>query len=96
MAAIHALSGTEDKLRMPVWFYDWNNAPKFSHIDHADLAERLRTTITRMANKPVVTTADNTSGSLHSGRLSPAVPHFKRSLRNESVSIIIPNRRLRR
>ena len=30
------------------------------------------------ANKSVVATADNAAGSLRSGRLFPAVPHFKR------------------
>jgi diadenosine tetraphosphate (Ap4A) HIT family hydrolase len=29
----------EDKRRMPVWFYDWTSALKFSHIEHSDLVE---------------------------------------------------------
>ena len=29
-------------------------------------------------HKSVVATADNAAGSLRSGRLNPAVPHFKR------------------
>lgn len=41
----------EDKRRMPVWFYDWSSAPKFSHIEHSDLAERLQTTIKRLGEQ---------------------------------------------
>lgn len=38
----------EDKRRMPVWFYDWSRAPKFSHIEHSDLAGRLSAAITQL------------------------------------------------
>mgnify|MGYP000458434131 CR=1 FL=1 len=41
----------EDKRRMPVWFYDWNSAPKFSHIEHSDLAKRLQTTIIKLGEQ---------------------------------------------
>jgi hypothetical protein len=33
----------------------------------------------------VVATADNATSSLRSGRLNPAVPHFKRSALNEDT-----------
>ena len=36
------LDEPEDKRRMPVWFYDWKNAPSFSRQTHADLFERLQ------------------------------------------------------
>lgn len=32
----------EEKRRMPVWFYDWKNAPRFSPEDHGVLFSRLR------------------------------------------------------
>ena len=41
----------EDKRRMPVWFYDWSSAPKFSHIEHSDLARRLQTSITKLVEQ---------------------------------------------
>lgn len=31
----------EDKRRMPVWFYDWNNAPAFREQDHGRLRLRI-------------------------------------------------------
>lgn len=37
-----------------------------------------------MPNKSVVATADNAASSLRSGRLTPAVPHFKRSAKSMS------------
>ncbi len=42
---------SEDKRRMPVWFYDWSIAPKFSLFDHSDLLERLRTTIRKLGEQ---------------------------------------------
>ena len=41
----------EDKRRMPVWFYDWTSAPKFSQIEHSDLVDRLRSTITKLGEQ---------------------------------------------
>jgi len=41
----------EDKRRMPVWFYDWTSAPKFSQIEHSDPVERLRSTITKLGEQ---------------------------------------------
>ncbi len=32
----------DEKRRMPVWFYDWKNAPKFTLEDHGDLYQRLK------------------------------------------------------
>ena len=32
----------EEQRKMPVWFYDWKNAPKFSIEQHGELVERLR------------------------------------------------------
>jgi diadenosine tetraphosphate (Ap4A) HIT family hydrolase len=43
----------EDKRRMPVWFYDWTSAPKFSRIEHSYLVEKLRTTINKLAEQAV-------------------------------------------
>jgi len=41
----------EDKRKMPVWFYDWSNAPKFSENEHGGLRDRLRESIQAMATK---------------------------------------------
>ena len=35
-------SEPEERRRMPVWFYDWNTAPKFSIAEHGALRENLR------------------------------------------------------
>lgn len=32
----------DEKRRMPVWFYDWKNAPRFSPEQHGELYSRLR------------------------------------------------------
>ncbi|MGB8353575.1 MAG: HIT domain-containing protein [Chthoniobacteraceae bacterium] len=31
----------EEKRRMPVWFYDWKNAPQFNETGHGSLKTRL-------------------------------------------------------
>lgn len=33
---------SEDKRRMPAWFYDWKNAVKFSPALHADLVVKIK------------------------------------------------------
>lgn len=35
----------EEQRKMPVWFYDWKNAPKFSIEQHGELVDRLRLAI---------------------------------------------------
>ncbi|MDR2862727.1 MAG: hypothetical protein LBV54_02445 [Puniceicoccales bacterium] len=35
----------EEKRRMPVWFYDWKNAPRFSPEEHGELFFRLRSAL---------------------------------------------------
>ena len=32
----------DEKRKMPAWFYDWKNAPKFSTEQHGEMVERLR------------------------------------------------------
>ncbi len=36
------LNEPDEKRRMPVWFYDWKNAPKFTLEEHGDLYQRLK------------------------------------------------------
>lgn len=31
----------EEKRRMPVWFYDWKNAPRYMEEEHGDLRRRI-------------------------------------------------------
>ena len=38
-------SEPEEKRKMPVWFYDWKNAPKFSIEHHGGIVDRLRSAI---------------------------------------------------
>lgn len=46
--ALHAhifprfLDEEESKRRMPAWFYDWQNAPKFQKDKHSDLMDQIR------------------------------------------------------
>ena len=35
-------SEPEDKKRMPAWFYDWENAPRFSFGEHGELLNRIK------------------------------------------------------
>ena len=44
-------------------------------------------TVPNQPNKSVVATADNGASSLRSGRLIPAVPHFRRSTTDQSKDI---------
>jgi diadenosine tetraphosphate (Ap4A) HIT family hydrolase len=41
----------EDRRKMPVWFYDWSNAPKFAEKEHGRLRDQLRESIQTMFNK---------------------------------------------
>jgi len=41
------LDEPDDKRRMPVWFYDWKNAPKFTVDEHGDLYRRLKASLTK-------------------------------------------------
>lgn len=35
------VSEPDDKRRMPVWFYDWKNAPPYVEEEHGDLRRRI-------------------------------------------------------
>jgi len=35
----------EERRRMPVWFYDWQHAVSYSHIEHGALFEQLRSAL---------------------------------------------------
>ena len=35
----------EERRKMPVWFYDWQNAPKYTKEHHGDLHARLRSVL---------------------------------------------------
>ena len=35
----------EERRKMPVWFYDWQNAPKYTKELHGDLHARLRSVL---------------------------------------------------
>lgn len=43
----------EEKRRMPVWFYDWKNAPRFNFDEHGDLHRQLRAALERIADLPL-------------------------------------------
>jgi diadenosine tetraphosphate (Ap4A) HIT family hydrolase len=40
-----------ERRKMPVWFYDWSNAPKFSEEAHGGLRDQLRKTIQKMTKQ---------------------------------------------
>ena len=69
------------KFRGRMWSFRILDTIQRSECILRQLREPL--TVTRVvANKSVVTTADNAASSLRSGRLSAAVPHFRRSTIN--------------
>ena len=35
----------EERRKMPVWFYDWQNSPKYTKEHHGDLHARLRSVL---------------------------------------------------
>jgi len=45
----------EAKRRMPAWFYDWNNAPKFSVEQHGETVDRLRFAIEERQSRAYLT-----------------------------------------
>ncbi|HSW61287.1 MAG TPA: hypothetical protein VLJ60_10835 [bacterium] len=38
-------SEPDEKRQMPVWFYDWKNAPQFSEKEHGELLQKIRDAI---------------------------------------------------
>ncbi len=49
----------EEKRKMPAWFYDWKNAPKFSIGQHGAIIERLRIAVEEKTAKTLHPTAGN-------------------------------------